>query len=224
MAVLLDEDFESGTMTLSPSGNSPTITQTQVSTGSYGMEVFLDYDNSPTNYRTEFAEQSRADYVKTYTYSFDIFLPNEYINDSIWEIVAQWHGVPDVGEAFRNPVLDLKTTGGRWEIQSRWDSKPQTDISGDNIYDGSSTWDLGPYIKGEWCTWLFEIQWAHSSDGFINIWKNGRLICHRTGPNCFNDAIGPYFKSGLYKGWTVSEPAEVRTRTLYFDNYKIEST
>jgi len=48
-------------------------------------------------------------------------------------------------------------------------------------------------------------------------------VIDQDGPNAFNDAHGPYFKMGLYKGWRDSDPPNdaVSRRVLYHDEFRM---
>lgn len=215
------EGFESGKISNKCSGNCPSISQDFVKSGKYSMMVHLDRNKSKVNYRAEIQEKGKATYGEDYWYEFSVYLPQSYVPDSIWEIVAQWHAVPDfyLGEGWRNPVLSLHSTGGQWTIKSNWDSKKNTFKSGKRVYSGSKDWVLGAYKVGEWTTWKFHIIWSHLDNGIVEIWKNGKQIVSKKGPNCFNDNLGPYFKIGLYKGWkNNTNPSDIVQRTLYIDD------
>lgn len=239
--LLITEDFESGKMTLPRSGNYPTITTAPVRAGKYAMKTYLHYKNSPVNYRTEIQltdPKLEAKFGKNYWYGFSIFLPNDYIPDNVWEIVAQWHGRPDGypdfapgTEYWRNPIMALRTTGGKWDVFNTWDSKTNTgwidkDETDHRVYGGSSTWDLGAYKTERWVDWVFHVKWSYQSNGILEVWKNGELVISRKGPNCFNDRRGPYFKMGIYKGWQYWWKNDwsfdvAKERTLYHDELRI---
>ena len=51
----------------------------------------------------------------------------------------------------------------------------------------------------------------------------GEKVIDRTGPNAFNDEIGPFFKMGLYKGWgDPKKPCDaVDKRVVYHDEFRM---
>jgi hypothetical protein len=154
-----------------------------------------------------------------------VYLPEDYVSDRVWEIVAQWHGVPDfdTGETWRNPVMALFTTGGRWSWVSRWDAKRNTFENGTRGYGGTHTYRLGPYERGAWTDWVVHVKWSYRADGFLEVWRNGRKVIDQDGPNAFNDAHGPFFKMGLYKGWRDPKRRgdAVSRRVLYHDEFRM---
>ena len=49
--------------------------------------------------------------------------------------------------------------------------------------------------------YLVHVKWSNQNDGILEIWKDGEKVVDQKGPNTFNDAKGPYFRMGIYKGW-----------------------
>jgi hypothetical protein len=206
------------------SGNMPIFAQDPVRPGRHVMKSSLERSRDRYPDRTE-VSGPHAEIGKEYWYGFSVFLPEDYVPDRIWEIVAQWQGVPDtdIGEKWRNPVLALSTTDGRWGWVNRWDAKRNTFQSGKREYGGIHEYDLGSYERGVWTDWVVHVKWSYEADGFLQVWKNGRKVIDQTGPNAFNDAQGPFFKMGLYKGWgdPKKQSDAVDKRTLYHDQFRM---
>jgi len=218
-------DFEDGGMKgWRAAGNSPGVTRDVARCGRYALKTTLDRSKDSCPYRTEVIGP-QSDIGKEYWYGFSIFLPDDYVPDKIWEIVAQWNCIPDydVGEKWRNPVLALSTTAGRWGWVTRWDAKRNTFESGKREYGGEREYDLGPYARNAWTDWVMHIKWSYKPDGILQIWKNGEQVIDQNGPNAFNDAQGPIFKMGMYKGWTKPETRSdaVSKRVLYHDEFRM---
>ncbi len=223
--VIFRSDFESGDLKgWRVSGNAPTITSSPARAGKYAMKTSLDRHKDKVAYRTEVSGPG-SQVGKEYWYGFSIFLPDDYAPDKVWEIVAQWHGVPDfkIGEDWRNPVMALSTTGGKWGLVSRWDAKPNTFEDGKRRYGGTKNHDLGPYRTGAWTDWVVHVRWSYRSDGLLQVWKDGKKLVEQKGPNAFNDKKGPYFKMGLYKGWKnpKNRSDAVTKRILYHDEFRM---
>jgi hypothetical protein len=224
-ALLFSSDFaKQGLKGWRGSGNLPVVAQGRGRVGNSAMRTSLDRYQDRYPDRTE-VMGPHADIGKEYWYGFSIFLPEDYIPDRIWEIVAQWHAIPDfdIGEKWRNPVLALSTTNGRWGWVNRWDAKRNTFESGKREYGGVREYDLGPYERDAWTDWVVHVKWSYQPDGFLKIWKNGRLVIDQNGPNAFNDARGPFFKMGLYKGWgdPTKDCDAVTRRVLYHDEFRM---
>ncbi len=226
-ALLFISDFEDQELRgWRGSGNRPAVAQGRARAGRGAMQTSLDRTRDRFPDRTE-VMGPRAQIGKEYWYGFSILLPEDYIPDRVWEIVAQWQGTPDsdLGEKWRNPVLALSTTNGRWSWVSRWDAKRNTFESGRREYGGVREYDLGPYERGVWTDWVVRVQWSYRSDGFLKIWKNGAPAVNQDGPNAFNDADGPFFKMGLYKGWANPgrDSDAVSKRMLFHDEFRMGS-
>ncbi|UCG59171.1 MAG: polysaccharide lyase [Phycisphaerales bacterium] len=218
-------DFETGSLEgWRTSGNPPAVCSSPTRAGAYAMKTSLDRRKDKVAYRTEVSGPA-SQIGKEYWYGFSILLPEDYVPDNIWEIVAQWHGVPDfdIGENWRNPVMALSTTGGKWGFVSRWDSKRNTFEGGKRSYGGTKQYDLGAYATGVWTDWVVHVKWSHGSDGILGVWKNGQKVVTQGGPNAFNDKKGPYFKMGLYKGWKdpKRQSDAVSSRVLYHDEFRM---
>lgn len=157
-------------------------------------------------------------------YRFSIFLPFKYKKDPSFEIVTQWRSTPDknLGEIGPGgPPLYLITASGNWKIRRNWDSKGITTRKNP---EGKETINLGSYQTGVWTDFLFHVKWSHKSNGLLEVWKNDELVVRRTGPNTYNDKIGPYFKLGIYKPEWVKSPEKSNTtqRVIYFDEIRLD--
>jgi hypothetical protein len=224
-ALLFRSDFEDRSLRgWQYSGNRSTISPSPTRAERLVLRSTLDRDKDAYPDRTELSGP-RAEIGKEYWYGFSIFLPEDYVPDPVWEIVAQWHCAPDfdIGEKWRNPVMALSTTAGRWSLVSRWDAKRNTFQSGKRQYGGTHEYDLGPYQKGVWTDWVVHIKWSYKPDGFLQVWRDGRQVIDQNGPNAFNDATGPFFKMGLYKGWggARQRAGGVSRRIIYHDEFRM---
>jgi len=218
-------DFEKGDLSgWKISGNSPSIATSPTRSGKYAMKTSLDRHKDKVPYRTELSGP-RSKVGGEYWYGFSIFLPKDYVTDNIWEIVAQWHGVPDfdIGENWRNPVMALSTNGGKWTLLNRWDAKRNTFEGGKKSYGGTEIYDFGLYETEVWADWVIHVKWSYQPDGILEVWKNGEKVVDQKGPNTFNDAKGPYFKMGIYKGWKDPDrPGDaISKRVLYHDEFRM---
>ncbi len=219
-------DFESGSLTgwYKVRVNLPTVTTERARAGRYSLKSVLRAD-APTVYERERTESmalgSYATIGKDHWYGFSVFLPSDYVADKVWELVAQWHVDPDDAveqAALRNPALALESANGVWRISNASDPRAQTP-GRDGVTNRS--FQLGAYETNKWTDWVFHIKWSYLSDGVLQVWKDGKLVVNATGPNCYNDNKGPYFKMGIYKGWGSMASDQVTVRTIYHDEFRM---
>ncbi len=236
-------DFEHGivpltkTETSSPwyaHGNAPVVVTAPepVRHGRFSMKSVLDRDKSPVSYRTEvipfLTEKRQSPQLgEDYWYGFSIYFPADWTDDNIWEIVAQWHGVPDrdLGEVSRNPVIAFHSDGRTLKITNIWDTARHTQKAQQKRearYSGGATLWEAPIRKVHWTDWVIHVKWSFKDDGLVEIWENGKQVAKRSGPNTFNDKNAPFFKLGIYKGWRHRRtPAgKVRRRVIYHDEVR----
>ncbi len=225
--LLFNSDFETGELNTTSqwtvSGNSPALQTKITRRGKYAMKSFIDRQNSAVSYRSEAAIKGWSKVPRgEFWYGFSVYLPADYVADPIWEIVAQWHNYPDtsLGETWGlNPPISLHTEGGVWKLSTIWDSRAVTV----KPYEGTHSYALGEYKTGAWTDWVFHVKWSPKADGRLQVWKGGTKVIDKSGPIGFNDAIVPYMKVGIYKGWKDRQTpvGVVSTRAVYHDEVRI---
>lgn len=192
--------------------------------GKYSVRFELNKDDIPVHggKRAELITWREPTPDAERWYRFSIFLPEEFGIDSVEEIVAQWHEVPDfdLGETWRSPPIALQINKDKWVASVMWASDA---VNTNKTLSGKKSEQLGVIEKGKWVDWIFHIRFSHKDDGVLQIWKDGNQVLDYTGPNYYNDRVGPYFKIGIYKWrWQdVHNKSVVTQRILYFDRVKI---
>jgi hypothetical protein len=135
-------------------------------------------------------------------YGASTYLPTDYVTDPAAELVTQWH--TDAG----SPPLALWTQNGQWKV----------------VIMGKIT-VLGNYEKNKWVDWVYHVKWSPTSDGLVEIWKDGVKVISKAGANIYSNAIGgAYFRVGIYKWpWKQgSNPASTTTkRVMYVDEARV---
>jgi hypothetical protein len=161
-------------------------------------------------------------------WSFSSYLPNDWQQDDVREMFAQWHYKPTSGVAVgASPPIGLYMNKGNWEVTILYDSVDINIDRGANIKE--RTFVLGPWQKNVWNDWVFNINYSHRDDGYVRIWKNGQLVLDYRGKCWYNGSYDPQFKVGLYK-WAWSSnyhnrpPSVTTSRVYYLDNVKIGNT
>jgi len=161
-----------------------------------------------------------------YTYKVGFLIPEKFHSDKTQDILAEWHNTPDFhkGEQYNlSPSLAFSIINNRFILERRWDANP---VTLKNPMEPISV-DLGPIIKGKWQDFQFHINWHHTDKGYTCVHQNGKKIYEIQGPNAYNDDVGPYFKTGVYK-WKWAKPEEsssqnANERTVYVSHMSVDS-
>jgi hypothetical protein len=202
--------------------------------GTHALQVDLDRSDSVPD-RTEIAlwdgdELYRLEYGEEHEFGFSLYFPASWTTDTLPEIVAQWHGSPDIalGEDWRSPPLALEIKDGNFRVVVRWDERQvqpgQETIPDSDRYRETLTEIVAPVETEVWSDWRFRIRWSYNSDGLVEVRKDDEIVFHRYGPNCFNDEKTPYFKMGIYKwlwktGSSSTSTGGITTRRLFIDKF-----
>jgi len=157
-----------------------------------------------------------------YWIGFSIFLADGYHSPVDYEYVVlhQYHGAGDQpptcdpAESGRNPVISIVTKNEDWLSSTIWDSRQCATVKGD--YEGGTQKNYGAFSTGQWYDFVINVKWSYGISGFMKIWKDGVSVTDRTGPNCFNDKLGPFLRLGIY-----SLLDQDQTMTIYYDELKI---
>jgi len=242
-SVLLEENFEDKrdlyeSNWWNRSGNDKALIQDLVSregNKAARFEVELTEDG---DFRSELAvaegNPSPRHYQmgQEYWYGFSIYPEKNMVTSPVSEIVLQFHSTPDniPGETWSsglNPPIALACNGARWQLTVRGDDK-QVTTKPDYLFE--TTADLGPAQQGQWTDWVFNIKWNYDGNGFLKIWKNGKMVYYLESPNTFNDKKGPYLKLGVYAFylrrpgsdyWLKAKAAGVNQRIYCHDALRI---
>jgi hypothetical protein len=160
--------------------------------------------------RAELRERNdlMADENRDYSYSFSLFLPEDFPALPVRLVIAQWkqncHNEecdPD------NPVIAIRFESGELFITL------QTGPGRKTLFKYPET------ITGEWMDFRFNIRFSRKPDGKLTAWLNGKEIINFDGPTAYEDMYGYpypgkfYFKTGLYRDRMNY------TMTIYIDNY-----
>jgi hypothetical protein len=223
--LLAQLNFEAGNLvgTRQVRTNVPVVTSERARVGRYSLKSTLRAEGAKTigNERNELEiEGSRAPMNTSVWYGFSVFLPSDYVADNVWELVTQWYPFADEdAEWGRQPTMALVTTKGVWSVENKSSTQVVTPINHSNI--AGRGWSFGAYERNKWTDFVFNVRWSPSAEGFIKIWKDGKVVLDYKGPTSYNDKQGPFVKQGMYKGWHKMKIDQVTTRTAYFDEFKM---
>lgn len=214
---------------LRTSGNSDTQIVTE--NGNGVLDIGLDRFADAVSYRSEVELAGRnparfAEIGKTYTYSFDMRLGANWVHDDRPEILFQLHSSPDEGDGSRSPLLALQLMPSQdhsttyYSIVQRADDRAISE----GMPSSHVTTTVGRIDGdiGDWVNWTFQIHFSPENDGWLTVWKDGVIVLQQEGQaNCFNDAVGPYAKWGVYKWDWESGTSIASSRSVQYDNLRI---
>jgi hypothetical protein len=146
-------------------------------------------------------------------WGWSVYVPSDFVFETGYapETIMQ------VTVAGRSPAFEIQIDKGSFKSYTRTGYGSQ----------GSSTINMAVtstsgITRGAWTDFVVHAKWSSSSDGFLQVWKNGAMIVNRTGPNVYSDwGSAPYPKWGIYKwSWTGSNSI-VSKRVLYIDAVRV---
>ena len=225
---ILNDGYESGTYDISqwsskqtdPTKSYSYVFQSKyVYAGKYAAKVVSNCnDASLSGLRSELTDSSVIQ-GQEYWFGFAVMVPEYWETTPTWNLVAQWHASEDPGETAISPPLALDITQRIWTISVG--NTTLKLITGNNDANRTySHYSIAPVQPGVWTTWVFNVKFSPTNTGKLVVWKDGVVVLNRTNlPIGYNDAIGPYFKTGIYRANT-SDP-NYCIKTVYNDAYKI---
>jgi len=162
--------------------------------------------------RSEISSKEKLDFDQTYTMTYD-FMVEPGAKNTVGVNVGQFHGTPDAGDyGSLGPVFAIRLVGERMRIVTRTDSDRITEARPADNFLYTDTTDIE---RGHWYQMKVEIRFDPDGQGIINIWRDGEQLAHYEGGVGYNDAVGPYWKMGIYR-----PPAE-ETLAVNYRNFDL---
>lgn len=149
---------------------------------------------APNSFRAELSLPHESGFHERW-YGARILIPADWVLDPgrANDIVIQWHAIPGNGRAtFPNLAISVGHTN--WFIRQSFGCA-QTNPTRTSVQLDD------PVQPGAWVSWVLHARWAPDTNGLIQIWRDGRLVLERGGPNVYSTiglAYTPYLKTGLY--------------------------
>jgi hypothetical protein len=153
-------------------------------------------EGDKTQERAEISSKEKLDFDQTYTMTYD-FMVEPGQKNTVGVNVGQFHGTPDAGDyGSLGPVFAIRLVGERMRIVTRTDSDRITEARPADKFIYSDTTDIE---RGHWYQMKVEIRFDPDGQGVINVWRDGEQLAHYKGGVGYNDAVGPYWKMGIYR-------------------------
>lgn len=195
--------------------------------GSAASERFELHQETCTDYKNDRVERVldlpvRSNLRKIIV-SFDVFLPENFIPDDLYEIIFQIHeglfGDKAIG---RSPSFSLLTQKGYWIIRQLATDKNKGNSSKDYTYNSKN--EIGKYNVRKWTHFDVYIKEGYEKDHnpLLLVFKDGQYVYSSLEPNCYNTPRGGYIRYGIYKAQWLSQREQVTERVLYIDNLQVK--
>ncbi len=223
-SVPVHRDFEDGSLWRwsheSAAPHAVRIVPDPVDPGNRVARFELRPGDRPVNLglRTELSEFAfKAPFGREIIYSFRTYIPEDWSDQDVRCLIAQWHAWHDwvLGEALRSPVLGIEYRDNVFLIRlchnDGWIQRDNSPASNHKtvVYRSEALAQ-----KGVWHTFKAQVRWSPDPDGRLRMWINGEQVVDYAGPIGYRDALGPYFKMGLYRDATPD------TFVIYHDDYR----
>lgn len=141
--------------------------------------------------------------------TIDGVLTDTWANDSAADFVGQWH------QGTSNPPVSLRIQNSRLFM----------DVRGENTSNVQLDIETGGYTKDAWVDMVIHIRFDYTSNGLIELWRNGTKIITHNGVNMYNPSTSngmPRWKMGIYKSpWNNGGTTNTTRRVLYLDRVRM---
>ena len=149
---------------------------------------------APNSFRSEISLPHEPGFQERW-YGERIYVPDEWVfdPDRAVDIVMQWHAIPGNWRA-TYPNLEISIGNTNWFVRQSFGNAQEKPTRTNLRLDE-------PVRPGAWVSWVIHAKWSPRDEGLLQIWKEGRLVLERGGPNVYG-TIGedytPYLKTGIY--------------------------
>lgn len=168
-----------------------------------------------TSFRSEVNTRDFPPLGSVRWYAFSLLLPDNFPIEDNRLVLAQWHGADKkyLGEAPRSPSLAFRYSNGSLSITICHSA--DRIVRDAKAVPSKTVFQTERFPRAAWNDFVIEARWSCQSDGFVNVWWNGRQVVRYSGPVGYNDDFGPYFKFGLYRDDSD------KTYTIYFSRVRL---
>ena len=149
---------------------------------------------APNSFRSELSLPHEPGFHERW-YGERIFIPSDWVSDPdrAVDIVMQWHAIPGNWRA-TYPNVEISIGNTNWFIRQSYGSAQTRPTRTQKKLDD-------PVRPGSWVTWVIHAKWSPGADGFLQIWKDGKLVLDLKGTNVYStigEEYTPYLKTGIY--------------------------
>lgn len=166
----------------------------------------VDADSGKEVERAEISSVEKLLPGETYTLTYSFVIDEGPKNTAEWVNIGQFRRTPDEADVDgAGPMFAVKLKGEKMYIVARTDPNEVTTERPEDIILYLDDEDI---VRGHVYDMKVEIRVDPAGEGLINVWRDGEQIVAYEGPVGYNDAIGPYWKQGVYRS-AAEEPLTV---------------
>lgn len=192
-------------------GNSFSVSDERVRAGSKSYKFVLAPKGTPgtqTNVELILRGLSASPQVRNflmnreYWMGWSVYIPQDFVfpveSNNEWAALGQFHGATEsCDNQYMGPCVPFFLNSGVGGFRT------VVNATNERCSDGSLTRAkafTAKFEKGAWNDIVLNFRYNYTNSGspFFKMWLNGQLVANDSGPNCYNDAKGPYFKMGIY--------------------------
>lgn len=172
-------------------------------------------NHNKKTYRSEVSTSYYPEMRAACSYSFDIYLPQDFPQEDNRLVLAQWWGKTKkyLGESPRSPAVALRFRNGKLYVTVRHSSnRVITDpdsVPEEQIYKNYA------FQLGKWNHFDFKMVWDFKDSGRVLVKLNELTVADYKGPVGYNDDVAPEFQFGIYRDDSPN------TYVVYFKNVKL---
>jgi hypothetical protein len=148
--------------------------------------------------RSEISSHKPLKIGQTYTLSYRFKIEPGAKNTAEWVVIGQAHATEDPGDASSPPPFSVELTGGdRMRIAIGYSKEPITRAANTtfrNLYT-----DRAELERGRWYDMRITVKFDPAGNGILDVWRDGTQIVDYSGAIGYRDAVGPYWKNGVYR-------------------------
>lgn len=150
-----------------------------------------------TKERSEASSAIKLNFDQTYTLSYQMRVEGGAANAEDNVKIGQLHGTPDAGDSSNlGPVFALQLQGEHLRIVVRSDDAATTTS---RVADNFIYTDPSDILRDHWYDMKLVFKLDPAGAGLLQVWRDGVEIADYHGPLGYNDAVGPYWKEGVYR-------------------------
>ena len=147
--------------------------------------------------RSEVSSGEKLDFGQTYTLSYQFMLEPGARNTQDNVKIGQLHGTPDAKDSNDlGPVFALQLDGEKLKVVVRHDANA---VTSGRVEDNFIYTDGADLVRGHWYNFQLVFRLDPQGRGLLEVWRDGVEITHYEGSLGYNDAVGPYWKQGVYR-------------------------